>query len=83
VSEAKTNYGGGICILCDETQLSPQAILPTCKNCRASIGSWSRRPIKAVVERRQKLHIYDTRMAQIVEDENNPGRKKNGKRGKK
>ena len=55
-----------ICPLCEETELSKNAKLPTCRNCRGSIGSWARRSAAEILNRRRKLHIYDLRMETLV-----------------
>lgn len=62
-----------VCTICEEQELSPNSRLVTCKNCRASMGVWGRRPPIEVLNRRRKLHIYDTRMENVVL---NPGRLK-------
>lgn len=51
---------------CDE-ELSPNARLPECKNCRASMGMWRRRGIPAILVRRSKLKKYDCRMETAAE----------------
>jgi hypothetical protein len=50
---------------CDNA-LSPRSRLPACHLCRASIGAWSRRRPAEVVARRERLHVYDCRMAEVV-----------------
>jgi hypothetical protein len=55
-----------ICKLCEEVELSKKSRLETCKNCRASMGVWSRRPAAEVLRRRQRLHVYDMRMEMVV-----------------
>lgn len=55
-----------ICVLCEENELAPRSKLPTCSNCRASMGLWARRPAAEVLNRRRKLHIYDLRMENVV-----------------
>lgn len=59
--------GSGICATpeCDE-EVSSRSSLPHCKNCRASMGSWKRRGIKAILERRSRLKKYDSRMEMLV-----------------
>ena len=56
-----------LCNICEENPLSPRSRLPTCPNCRASINRWAKRKLSAVIERRRKLHIYDTRMSTLVD----------------
>lgn len=70
-----TESASRICPICDEA-LTEHARLALCKNCRASICVWSRRTPRQVLERRKKLHIYDTRMADLVEFEPDPTNKK-------
>jgi hypothetical protein len=55
-----------ICILCEENELAPRSILLTCRNCRASMGAWGRRPAAEVLNRRRRLHIWDLRMENVV-----------------
>jgi len=50
---------------CDNA-LKPRSRLPTCHLCRASIGAWGRRRPAEVVARRERLHVYDCRMAEVV-----------------
>lgn len=52
---------------CDE-ELSENARLDTCKNCRASMGMWKRRGIPAIIERRARLKKYDSRMETIIDE---------------
>jgi hypothetical protein len=56
-----------ICIICEEQELKPRSQLPTCTLCRASMGVWARRRPAQVLERRRKLHIYDTRMEHVID----------------
>jgi hypothetical protein len=60
---SKTNY----CVTpeCDE-EISPRSKLEHCQNCRASMGMWRRRGIKAIMVRRSKLKKYDSRMERLV-----------------
>lgn len=65
---------------CDE-ELSKRSKLPHCSNCRASMGMWKRRGIRAILIRRSKLKKYDSRMAFVSEvksvpDSRKPARKK-------
>ena len=50
---------------CDNA-LTERSRLPSCPLCRASIGAWSRRRPAEVVARRERLHVYDCRMAEVV-----------------
>jgi len=50
---------------CDE-ELKPGSKLEHCANCRASMGNWRRRGIKAILARRSKLKKYDSRMEMLV-----------------
>lgn len=55
-----------ICVLCEEYECLPNSKLPTCSNCRSSMGTWQRRPQAEILNRRRKLHIYDVRMETII-----------------
>lgn len=46
---------------CDE-EISERSKLDHCPNCRASMGMWKRRGIRAILVRRSKLKKYDSRM---------------------
>ncbi len=50
---------------CDE-ELKPNSKLDDCANCRASMGMWRRRGIKAILGRRSRLKKYDSRMERLV-----------------
>lgn len=51
---------------CDE-EIKPGSKLEHCVNCRASMGMWRRRGIRAILERRKRLKKYDSRMGTLVE----------------
>jgi hypothetical protein len=53
---------------CDN-ELKPGSRLDTCSLCRASINRWAKRRPAEVIERRRKLHMYDHRMSEVVDDE--------------
>lgn len=67
-SSRKSN-GGGICVICEERELRPNSVLLDCSVCRGSMGFWHKRGAAALLERRRKLHIYDTRMQHVQERE--------------
>lgn len=74
MSKSKQNmYRGDVCTVegCN-AELPEGARSTTCKNCRASIGAWKRRPLRDVLLRRARLRKYDTRMV-IVEEEKKTG----------
>jgi hypothetical protein len=54
-------------------ELAPGTKLPFCKNCRASMGVWRKRGIRAILARRSRLKKYDSRMATL---ETNKGERK-------
>ncbi len=59
--------GTKICSMpeCDG-ELTENAISPHCKNCRASMGVWKRRGIRAILGRRARLKKYDSRMELLI-----------------
>jgi hypothetical protein len=50
---------------CD-TEIKPGSKLDHCTNCRASMGMWKRRGIRAILARRSRLKKYDSRMEMLV-----------------
>lgn len=57
----------GICNIPEcGNELSPRSQLPTCPTCRASMGMWKRRGVRAILVRRAKLKKYDSRMETLV-----------------
>lgn len=52
---------------CDN-ELLPRSNLKACSNCRASMGMWKKRGVKAILVRRGKLKKYDSRMETLVPD---------------
>ncbi len=54
----KTNY-------CKMPECDEEAANDFCKNCRASMGVWRRRGIRAIMARRSRLKKYDSRMEQL------------------
>lgn len=51
---------------CDNT-LKPGSKLKTCKNCRAGMDYWLRRKPADVIKYREKLHVRDQRMENLVD----------------
>ncbi len=53
----------GICSIPEcGNELSENSKLDACATCRASMGMWKRRGIRAIIERRMRLRKYDSRM---------------------
>jgi hypothetical protein len=50
-----------------ENPLSPRSKLTICETCRSGMGTWLKRRPAEVIERRRKLHMYDSRMDQLVD----------------
>lgn len=62
---------------CDE-EIKPGSKLEHCVNCRASMGMWKRRGIRAILERRKRLKKYDSRMELIAKPRAVPAKKAGG-----
>lgn len=43
-------------------EVSPRSESSFCKNCRASMGVWRKRGLRAILSRRSRLKKYDSRM---------------------
>lgn len=59
----------GICSIPEcSNELSENSKLETCPTCRASMGMWKRRGIRAILERRSRLKKYDSRMETLADE---------------
>jgi hypothetical protein len=60
---------GRICTICEEREVSPRSRFTTCPVCRGNMGGWKRKGVGAILDYRRKLHVRDSRMESLVDDE--------------